>query len=69
MGVFGLPSDGASCKDLLEPLSWTLPILRKAWYVVSMKLGFGKTLGTVVALGGLAQAQCPDYTTFSQVCL
>ena len=39
----------------------------KTWYAISMKLGFVKTVGAAVALAGLVQAQCPDYTTFSQV--
>lgn len=43
------------------------PVLEKTLDALRMKLGFAKTVGAVVALGGLVQAQCPDYTTFSQV--
>lgn len=68
MGVLSHLSDGAFCEGLLEPFIGLCPVLHKAWYAVRMKLGFAKTLGVVAAFGGLAQAQCPDYTTFSQVC-
>lgn len=44
-------------------------VLDKAWAVLRMRFGLASTLGAtaVAALGGLVQAQCPDYTTFSQV--
>lgn len=70
MGVLSLLFDGALGEHLLE--AWRGPVLEtltvKTWYAVGMKVGFAKTAGAVVALAGLAQAQCPDYTTFSQVC-
>lgn len=41
-------------------------VLSTAWYAVKMKLGL-VSLGAVATLGGLVNAQCPDFTTFSQV--
>lgn len=65
--MFGLLSDALlyDSPGLLEAL-WS-PVLERAWHAVRMKFGYVKTLGAVAVLGGLVQAQCPDYTTFSQV--
>ena len=61
-GVFGAYLRESLKRMLLE--TTTSNVLNAA----RMKLGFAKTVGAAVALAGLVQAQCPDYTTFSQVC-
>ena len=40
--------------------------LEQVWKSLKMRLGL-LSLSTVVAAGSLVEAQCPDYTTFSQV--
>ncbi|EKM59661.1 uncharacterized protein PHACADRAFT_205888 [Phanerochaete carnosa HHB-10118-sp] len=40
-------------------------LLSRGMHMLKMRLGIA-TLGAVTAVGGLASAQCPDYTTFSQ---
>ena len=61
--VYQAVIDGFS-GNWLEPL---LDCLDATWVVLRMRLGLVSMLGAAAALGGLAQAQCPDYTTFSQV--
>lgn len=43
-------------------------VFDKALFVFKMRFGALSTVGAAAALGGLVHAQCPDYTTFSQVC-
>ena len=47
----------------VESLESFLP---KGLHLLKMRLGF-VSLGAVAAASGLVQAQCPDFTTFSQV--
>lgn len=38
------------------------------WRVANMKLGLRSVAATAAVLAATSQAQCPDYTTYSQVC-
>lgn len=59
----GFDVDPAAC-DLLKRAAVS------AWKAVTMKLGFASLVSAAVGTSALltAAAQCPDYTTFSQVC-
>ncbi|OBZ76201.1 hypothetical protein A0H81_03588 [Grifola frondosa] len=56
--------DGAFASSFPEALG---RFVIATWRALTMKLGFAASVGAAVALGAaVGQAQCPDYTTFSQ---
>ncbi|THG98569.1 hypothetical protein EW026_g3652 [Hermanssonia centrifuga] len=73
-GVLGVPQDNdkqivATADDqaniFVSAPNSALESLQTVWRAAKMKLGF-TSLGVAATLSAIAQAQCPDFTTFSQ---